>query len=115
MLERDYQAQLIRKLRRRLPGCIILKNDTDYLQGIPDLTILYGDKWAMLEVKASRDAPNQPNQVWYVCELNDMSFAAFIYPAIEEEVLDALQQTFGVTRTARISKRKQVPLDQLRR
>lgn len=92
MLERDYQARLIKKIKRMLPGCLILKNDSDYLQGIPDLLILYGPRWAALEVKPSRDAPNQPNQVYYVCEMHDMSFAAFIYPDNEAEVLDALQQ-----------------------
>lgn len=92
MLEREYQAKLIKKINRRLPGCLILKNDTDYLQGIPDLLILRGTRWAALEVKPSRDSPNQPNQVYYICEMNDMSFAAFIYPEIEEDVLYALQQ-----------------------
>lgn len=103
MLESDYQAKLIKKIKKMFPGCFILKNDSDYLQGIPDLLILYENKWAMLEVKASRLAPNQPNQVWYICELDAMSFAAFIYPDIEEEVLDALQQTFGSRRLSRVS------------
>ncbi len=93
MLERDYQARLIRKLRRLFPGCIILKNDTDYLQGIPDLLILYGRNWAALEVKASEDAPEQPNQEYYVELMGEMSFAAFIYPEVEEEVLYALQRS----------------------
>ena len=103
MLESEYQSKLIKKIKRMFPNCYVLKNDTDYLQGIPDLLILYQDKWAMLEVKADRLAPNQPNQTWYICELNDMSFAAFIYPDIEEEVLHALQQAFGIERLARVS------------
>lgn len=94
MQERHYQAQLIKKLRRMFPGCMILKNDTDYLQGVPDLLILFGDRWAALEVKAYEDAPEQPNQEYYVVEMNDMSFAAFIYPENEAEVLHALQQAF---------------------
>lgn len=93
MLERDYQARLIRKLRRLFPGCIILKNDTDYLQGIPDLLILYGRNWAALEVKASEDAEEQPNQEYYIELMGEMSFAAFIYPEVEEEVLYALQRS----------------------
>lgn len=105
MLESVYQSKLIKKIKRLLPGCLILKNDTDYIQGIPDLLILFENKWAMLEVKASASAPNQPNQEWYVCELDEMSFAAFIYPDIEEEVLDALQQTLRVSGSSRISKR----------
>lgn len=106
MLERDYQARLIKKLRAMFPDCVILKNDTDYMQGIPDLTILYRDKWAMLEVKAYEDAPFQPNQEYYIDLLNDMSFAASIYPEIEEEVLRELQLAFEPRRSAtRIFKR----------
>jgi hypothetical protein len=105
MLERDYQAKLIKRIEELLPGCVILKNDTDYLQGIPDLLILFHDRWAMLEVKRSRTARNQPNQVWYICMLNELSFAAFIYPENEEEVLDALQQALRTPRRARIPER----------
>jgi hypothetical protein len=105
MLERDYQAQLIKKIKRLLPGCVILKNDTDYMQGVPDLTILYGNRWAMLEVKVSKAARNQPNQTYYVDELDKMSFAAFIYPSNEEYVLNDLQQALGSRRSARIPQR----------
>lgn len=92
MRESDYQSDLIQTLREIYPGCIILKNDDGYLQGIPDLLLLVGDRWAALEVKASRTAPEQPNQEYYIREMDEMSFAAFIYPEIEEDVLYALQQ-----------------------
>lgn len=92
MLERDYQPKLIKKLESMFPGCLVLKNDSSYLQGIPDLTIFYGSRWAMLEVKASENAPIQVNQPHYVELANNMSFAAFIYPSNEREVLDALRQ-----------------------
>jgi hypothetical protein len=92
MLERDYQAGLIKRIKRLLPGCVVLKNDSAYLQGVPDLTILYRDMWAMLEVKASPSAAHQPNQEYYVELLGEMSFAAFIHPQNEEEVLRDLQQ-----------------------
>ena len=104
-IESIYQRKLIKKLRLMFPGCVILKNDTDYLQGIPDLTILYENMWAILEVKRSSTEICQPNQEWYIEELNAMSFAAFIYPENEGDVLDALQQTFGTTRSSRVSKR----------
>lgn len=94
MLERDYQSGLIKKIKRRFPGCFILKNDTGYMQGIPDLTIFYGNKWATLEVKPYATAPLQPNQDYYVDLLDGMSFAAFIYPENEEEILHGLQQLF---------------------
>jgi hypothetical protein len=89
---------LIKKLRALFPGCVILKNDTDYLQGIPDLTILYRDRWAVLEVKASADSDEQPNQRYYVEMMNELSFAAFIYPENEEEVLSGLQRQFSARR-----------------
>lgn len=111
MLEKDYQASLIKKLRVLFPGCVILKNDSDYMPGVPDLLVLHRDRWAMLEVKAYRDAPQQPNQEFYVRELDKMAFAAFIYPENEEEVLRGLQQTFERRRQARIPQPEQVSLD----
>lgn len=92
MLERDYQARLIKKLEQLFPGCVILKNDPEYRQGIPDLLILHRARWAMLEVKVSAKSAVRPNQVYYVDLLNQMSFAAFIYPSVEEDVLSALTE-----------------------
>lgn len=94
MLEREYQAKLIKKLGRLFPGCFILKNDSSYLQGIPDLLVLYKDRWAMLEVKPSGNASFQPNQEYYLRMLNEMSFAAVIYPSNESDVFRDLQQAF---------------------
>lgn len=94
MLESTYQAGLIKRLGQRFPGCWVLKNDTDYQQGIPDLTVFYGPFWAMLEVKAAEDSPVQPNQPYYVQQASEMSFGAFIFPENEKEVLDALQLSF---------------------
>jgi hypothetical protein len=104
MLERDYQARLIKKLRLLFPGCVILKNDTSYMQGVPDLLVLFEDKWAMLEVKESEDSIEQPNQRFYVQQFSEMSFGAFIYPSNEEEVLRDLQQAFGARRYPRLAK-----------
>jgi hypothetical protein len=94
--ERDFQAQLIKKLKRVLPGAIVLKNDSSYMQGIPDLTILYKDRWAALEVKATATSSQQPNQEYYVELMNGMSYSAFVYPENEGEVLNAIQEAFGV-------------------
>lgn len=94
MLERDFQATLIKELKELFPGCIILKNDSGYLQGIPDLILLYKDRWAMLEVKQHSFARLRPNQEYYVDLLNEMSFASFIWPENKEVVLDDLQQAF---------------------
>lgn len=100
MTESAYQTRLIRKLKRMFPGCEVLKNDANYRQGILDWTIFWGPFWAMLEIKASASASTQPNQEYYVKKLNEMSFAAFIYPENEREVLTALQAAFTSRGTA---------------
>ena len=74
--------------------CIILKNDSGYKQGIPDLLILFKDKWAALEIKRDGKASHRPNQDYYVDKMNRMSFSRFIYPENKEEVLNELQETF---------------------
>jgi len=103
MTENQYQAKLIRKLKRMFPGCIILKNDPSYQQGMLDLTILWNDRWASLEVKKSESADDQPNQGYYIDLLDGMSFASRIFPENEEEVLSALQQAFESPRGACVS------------
>jgi hypothetical protein len=92
--EAQYQSKVIRKLKRMFPGCILLKNDSSYLQGVPDWTLLYGPCWAMLEIKASLSARRQPNQQYYITKLQEMSFAAFVCPENEGDVLDELQAAF---------------------
>jgi hypothetical protein len=104
MLENAYQAKVIKRLRQEFDGCYILKNDPNYIQGFPDLTILYCDRWAVLEVKASETAPFQPNQEYYVFELNHLSFAAVIYPENEDEVFRDLQHALSPGRGSRASK-----------
>jgi hypothetical protein len=94
MKEAVYQAKLVRILKQRFPGAIVLKNDANYLQGIPDLLILYKNAWAALEVKPRKNAPHQANQAYYVHLMNKMRFCAFIFPENEKEVLDALQRSF---------------------
>lgn len=105
MRESEYQARLIRKLKRLFPDIYILKTDPEYIQGFPDLLLLWREHWAALEVKASASSPERPNQGFYILDLDAHSFAAFIYPENEKEVLDALQQSFGVSRSTRVSKR----------
>jgi len=95
--EADYQDELIKKLKTLFPGCFILKNDPNEYQGIPDLLLLYGSHWAMLEVKLSERARIQPNQPHYVNLFNEMSFCAFIHPGNEKDVLDELQFSFGAS------------------
>lgn len=94
MRENEYQRRLIKELYKRFPGCLVLKNDSGYLQGIPDLLILWRETWAVLEVKKSEDEPYRPNQEFYLHQLGEMSFSATIYPENEEAVLHELAKEF---------------------
>lgn len=96
MQEREYQKKLIKRLLELFPGCLVIKADPLYIQGVPDLLILWKSKWAALEVKKSKDANIQPNQTYFVRIMNEMSFARFICPETEEVVLNELQQAFRI-------------------
>ena len=96
--ESKFQKDFMDEIRERYPGCVIMKNDSGYIQGIPDWTILYGDKWAVIEAKAEEDAPHQPNQDYYVDTMNGMSFARFAYPENKDEVLSELHEHFKTAR-----------------
>lgn len=95
-LERDFQSKLIKDLEQRFDGCIVMKLDSSYIQGIPDLLVLYGDKWATLECKKDARSSKRPNQSYYVDRMNTMSFSRFVSPENKEEVLNDLQQAFEV-------------------
>ena len=93
-LESKFQKELIDQIKEEFPGCLVMKNDSSYIQGIPDWTILYKNKWAVLEVKRGRKANKQPNQPYYIETLNKMSFSRFVYPENKEEVLEELHKIF---------------------
>lgn len=93
--ENKFQSELKKKLKERFPGCIVTKMDSGDIQGLPDLLILYKDKWGTLENKRSAKAPKRPNQEYYVNKMNEMSFSRFIYPENEEEVLADLEKMFN--------------------
>lgn len=105
MLENKFKTNLINEIEDMFPGCIVLHLPSEEIQGIPDLLILYGDKWAVLEGKKHKNAHRQPNQDYYINLMNEMSYASFIYPENKEEVLDELQHAFRPRRSTRISKR----------
>lgn len=94
MLESKFQANLIKEIKQMFPGSIVMKNDASYIQGIPDLLVLYQNKWASLEVKKSARARRQPNQQYYVGLMNEMSFSRFISPENKDEILDELHLYF---------------------
>lgn len=92
--EGQYKTKLIKRIKAMFPGCFVLKNDANYIQGFPDLTVLYKNRWALLETKRESGAHRQPNQPYYIQKGNEMGFARFICPENEEEVLNDLQQAF---------------------
>lgn len=102
--ENQFQAELIKDLKDRFDDCMVMKLDAKYKQGIPDLLVLYENKWATLECKKDSKAKKQPNQDYYVDKMNKMSFSRFICPENKEEVLNALQQTFKSRRRTRVSR-----------
>lgn len=91
ILEKAFQSEVIKELKVRLPGCIVLKNDPTYKQGIPDLIVLWKDKWATLECKKDKKSRHQPNQDYYVDLMDKMSFSSFLYPENKQEILDDLE------------------------
>ena len=94
MKENKFQSDLIKEIKERFDGCIVTKLDSAHIQGIPDLLVLYKDKWATLECKRNSKASHRPNQEYYVNKMNEMSFSRFVYPENKEAVLDELQQSF---------------------
>lgn len=98
MLEGAFKTKLRKDLEKMFPGCIILKNDANYLQGVPDMLILWKRHWATLETKVAHKSKRQPNQEYYVNLMDEMSFSAFICPDNKEEVLYALQSAFRTSR-----------------
>lgn len=92
--ESKFQNELIKEIKSILPGSIVLKNDANYIQGIPDLTVLWKKRWATLECKKAKESSHQPNQGYYVETMDEMSFSRFVSPENKEEVLNELQQSF---------------------
>lgn len=91
-LESGFQDKLRDTLKELFPGCMVFK--MDQIQGIPDLLVLYKNKWASLENKKSEKATRRPNQEYYVDRMNKMSFSRFIYPENKDEVLNDLKAYF---------------------
>ena len=98
MKENKFQSDLIKEIKKKFDGCIVMKNDAGYIQGIPDITVLYKDRWAALECKKQKGASKRPNQSYYVDKMNEMSFARFIFPENKEEVLNELEQALSAGR-----------------
>lgn len=104
--ESEFQKDVINEIQERLPGSIVMKTDPRYIQGLPDLLVLFNDRWASLECKRSATANKQPNQDTYVEMMNDMSISRFIYPENKEEVLDEVQSALQSRRKSRSTRGK---------
>lgn len=105
-LEKDFQASVIKEVKERFPGAIVTKLDAAHLQGIPDLLVLYNDRWATLECKKDIRASHRPNQDYYVNRMNEMSFSRFISPENRKDILDEMERSFQTCRESCILKRK---------
>lgn len=95
-LESEFVLDLKDELKRRFPGCFIIKLDSKQVQGIPDLLFLWGRFWAILETKRALKSVRQPNQEYYINLFDEMSFAAFIHPLNYREVLDEMERAFDI-------------------
>lgn len=91
-LESGFQDRLIVTLKEMFPGCWTFK--MEQIQGMPDLLVLYKNKWALLECKRKHNAKKQPNQDYYVDLFNKMSFSRFICPENKDDVLRELKHIF---------------------
>ncbi len=98
-LESSFQSDLIQRLNKLIGrNGFVLNLDGSYIQGFPDILVLYRDRWAALECKRNYNSVEQPNQRYYINIMNKLSFASFITPETEEEVLDDLQQALRIRR-----------------
>lgn len=93
-MESKFQAKLVKELKELFPGSYVMKLDPTNHRGIPDLIILFKDKWATLECKDKETSSHRPNQDRNVEKMNNMSYSSFIYPENKEKVIDDLQKLF---------------------
>lgn len=94
--ESDFQGDLIKEIQTRIPGSLVLKNDEQYLQGMPDLTVLLpGGCWAVLECKRKKpdDSDYQPNQKYYLNKLKSIGgYTATVFPENKDGVINELEK-----------------------
>lgn len=95
MIESEFQKRLKKRLKTEFPDCVVMKQDATQIQGIPDLIILYKDKYAVLEIKKSVKASHRPNQDFYISKFGQWVYSSFCYPENEEEVIADLKGWFN--------------------
>ena len=96
MKESEFQKKFLDDVRDIFPDALILKNDSSYKQGIPDWSVIVGQKAALLEIKIEKDAHKQPNQKYYINERNNKGgFGRFVYPENKNEVMVEMIEYFN--------------------
>lgn len=96
MKESEFQKKFLDKVKKLVPGCTALKNDSSYIQGIYDWTVQRGSKAAALEIKITKDAHHQPNQDYYINKINEQGgFGRFVYPENEKQSLEDIVNFFN--------------------
>lgn len=87
MLEKDFQAKVIKELKAM--GLAVIKNQAGpgVPTGFPDVLALGEGIYFALECKTSARAKKQPRQDYWVKKLNEWSYAAFIYPANHDKIM----------------------------
>lgn len=94
-LESKFQKEFTDALEEKFPGCLIIKGNSSYRQGLPDWLMLHQDNWAAFEIKRNKNAKRSDSQSYYVNKMNDMSYASFVDPENYREVISEVQQTLG--------------------
>ena len=94
--EGKYKKRLKSVLRQLYPGCGIIDVDP-YVNdnSMPDMIVVYGPAWVMLETKKEVNAEQQPNQGYYIRHFDKMSYASFASPENHKEVLRDVEIIFG--------------------
>lgn len=91
--ESKFERKVVNRLMRDYPGAYVIKTYPGFVpQGFPDRVFLYYDFWSAFDAKRSPNAPIQPNQPYYIDQLNQMSHAAFVNPENEEVYYNEIQR-----------------------
>lgn len=79
-IESNFQADLKKEIETLFPGAVIMKNDPNDIQGIPDLTVIWRDHWAWLECKTRNKCSQtvEPRFLYSVC--TPLFFRGFYLP-----------------------------------
>ena len=89
MKENEFQMKLKKKIKKAVPGSVVLKNSPNDILGIPDLTVLGPNgKYAILECKRASDSNIQALQDYYVEKFNKSYYATFVRKANQKEVIE---------------------------